>query len=97
VTGELGTPSFYVVQDRRHGWSWRCFSTNCAQSVGLMRHSFRLLQELLGISVAAAIGEAVSRWPAADAHAEAREDVADVSNADVDMDEGKEVADGDRG
>jgi hypothetical protein len=87
VTGESGTPSFYVVQDRRYGWSWRCFSTNCAQSVGLMRHSFRLLQELLGISAAAAIGEAVSRWPAADARAE--------SGCEPGGEE--ECADGDRG
>jgi len=65
ATGAPGSPSFYVVEDRRYGWSWRCFSTNCAQSVGPMRHTFRLLQELLGVSVAAAIHEAASRWPAA--------------------------------
>jgi hypothetical protein len=63
VTGERGTPSFYVVRDWRYGWSWRCLSTNCAQSVGPMRHSFRLWQELLGVSVASAIVEAVRRWP----------------------------------
>jgi hypothetical protein len=63
--GLPGTPSFYVVQDRRYGWSWRCLSTNCAQSVGPMRHSFRLWQELLGVSVASAIVEAVRRWPKA--------------------------------
>ncbi len=63
ATGASGSASFYVVEDRRYGWSWRCFSTNCAQSVGPMRHSFRLLQELLGVSVASAIREAVSRWP----------------------------------
>jgi len=65
ATGAPGSPSFYVVEDRRYGWSWRCFSSNCAQSVGPMRHSFRLLQELLGVSVAAAIREAAARWPAA--------------------------------
>jgi len=64
-TGAAGSASFYVVRDRRYGWSWRCLSTNCAHSVGPMRHSFRLLQELLGVSVAAAIREAVSRWPEA--------------------------------
>jgi hypothetical protein len=96
LTGEPGTPSFYVVQDRRYGWSWRCLSTNCVQSAGLMRHSFRLLQELLGISVAAAIGEAVSRWPAADARADAA-DVRDAYSDDERVDEGKEMADGDSG
>ncbi len=65
ATGAPGSPSFYVVEDRRYGWSWRCLSTNCAESVGPMRHSFRLWQELLGVSVAAAIHEAASRWPAA--------------------------------
>ncbi|HKB47997.1 MAG TPA: hypothetical protein VKC57_09890, partial [Ktedonobacterales bacterium] len=65
ATGAVGSASFYVVDDRRYGWSWRCLSTNCAQSAGPMRHSFRLLQELLGVSVAAAIREAASRWPAA--------------------------------
>ncbi len=68
--GAPGSPSFYVVEDRRYGWSWRCLSTNCAQSVGPMRHSFRLLQELLGVSVAAAIREAVSRWPEAEAESD---------------------------
>jgi len=63
TAGLPGTPSFYVVQDRRYGWSWRCLSTNCAQSVGPMRHSFRLWQELLGISASSAIVEAVRRWP----------------------------------
>ncbi len=93
ITGERGTPSFYVVLDRRYGWSWRCLSTNCVQSTGLMRHSFRLLQELLGISVAAAIREAASRWPAADARAGVGgdEDVAEDLN---DLDERKEIADG---
>jgi len=65
LSGERGTPSFYVVRDRRYGWSWRCLSTNCAQSAGSMRHSFRLWQELLGVSVAAAIREAAARWPQA--------------------------------
>jgi len=69
TTGAPGSASFYVVADRRYGWSWRCLSTNCAQSVGPMRHSFRLLQELLGVSVAAAIREAASRWPQAAASA----------------------------
>jgi len=65
AAGLPGTPSFYVVRDPRHGWSWRCLSTNCAQSAGPMRHSFRLWQELLGVSVASAIVEAVRRWPTA--------------------------------
>jgi len=95
VTGERGTPSFYVVLDRRYGWSWRCLSTNCAQSTGLMRHSFRLLQELLGVSVAAAIREAVSRWPAADVRAGGGgEDIAEDPEDREDLDEGKEIADG---
>jgi hypothetical protein len=64
--GRPGTPSFYVVHDRRHGWSWKCFSTNCPYSWGLMRHPFELFQRLLDLSVRAAIVEACVRWPAAD-------------------------------
>jgi hypothetical protein len=65
--GRAGTPSFYAVRDRRYGWSWRCFSTHCAHSTGLLRHSFRLLQELLELTVSQAIREACARWPEADA------------------------------
>jgi hypothetical protein len=97
VSGQRGTPSFYVVQDRRYGWSWRCLSTNCAQSVGPMRHSFRLLQELLGVSVAAAIHEAVSRWPTADARVEGPRGPDARGEDPEDLDERKEIADGDRG
>jgi TOTE conflict system, Archaeo-Eukaryotic Primase domain len=61
--GRPGSPSFYVVEDRRYGWSWRCLSTNCAFSLGPMKHSFRLLQELLELGVAATIHEARRRWP----------------------------------
>jgi len=61
--GRPGSPSFYVVEDRRYGWSWRCLSTNCSFSAGPMKHSFRLLQELLELSVAATIHEARRRWP----------------------------------
>jgi hypothetical protein len=61
--GRAGSPSFYVVEDRCYGWSWRCLSTNCAFSAGPMKHSFRLLQELLEFSVAATIHEARRRWP----------------------------------
>jgi hypothetical protein len=61
--GRPGSPSFYVVQDHRYGWSWRCLSTNCAFSLGPMKHSFRLLQELLELDVAATIHEARRRWP----------------------------------
>jgi len=66
AAGLPGTPSFYVVHDRRYGWSWRCLSTNCAFSTGPMKHSFRLWQELLGLSAAAAVVEAAQRWPAAE-------------------------------
>ena len=55
VNGDPGTPSFYVVHNRRYGWSWRCLSTNCAFSLGPMKHSFRLLQELLELGVATTI------------------------------------------
>jgi hypothetical protein len=65
-SGRPGTPSFYVVHDRRFGWNWRCLSTNCIQSSGPMRHSFRLWQELLGLSPAGALAEAAQRWPRAD-------------------------------
>ncbi len=94
TTGASGSASFYVVEDRRFGWSWRCFSTNCAQSVGPMRHSFRLLQELLGVSVAAAIREAASRWPAA---AEARVDGAAHAVAHENETESPDRADPDGG
>jgi len=63
VEGCPGSPSFYVVEDRCYGWSWRCLSTNCAFSLGPMKHSFRLLQELLELNVAATIHEARRRWP----------------------------------
>jgi hypothetical protein len=65
ATGVAGSPSLYMVQDRHYGWSWRCLSTNCAYAQGPMKHSFRLWQELLGLSVAAAIYEAADRWPEA--------------------------------
>jgi hypothetical protein len=64
--GRPGAPSFYVVHDRRHGWSWKCFSTNCPYSWGLLRHPFELFQRLLDLSVRAAIVEACVRWPTAD-------------------------------
>jgi hypothetical protein len=64
--GRSGTPSFYIVQDRRYGWSWRCLSSNCSQHDGPMRHSFRLLQELLATDVRGAIHAAQARWPEAD-------------------------------
>jgi hypothetical protein len=63
AAGDPGTPSFYVVHNRRYGWSWRCLSTNCAHSDGPMRHSFRLFQELLQLDVVGAIGAALVRWP----------------------------------
>ena len=64
--GRPGTPSFYVVQDRRYGWSWKCFSTNCPYSWGMMRHTFELFQLLLDLSVRAAIVQACERWPQAE-------------------------------
>jgi hypothetical protein len=60
-----GTPSLYLVQNTRYGWSWRCLSPNCVQHDGPMRHTFRLFQELLRLDVAAAIRAAVVRWPEA--------------------------------
>jgi TOTE conflict system, Archaeo-Eukaryotic Primase domain len=92
ATGAAGSASFYVVDDRRYGWSWRCLSTNCAQSAGPMRHTFRLLQELLGVSVAAAIREAASRWPAAAAEAERMDTVGQPWREDAA--ESEEIADG---
>lgn len=64
--GKPGTPSFYVVRDRRHGWSWKCFSTNCRYSWGMMRHSFELFQHLLDLSVKQAILAACQQWSEAD-------------------------------
>jgi hypothetical protein len=61
--GAPGTPSFYLVRNARHGWSWRCLSTHCAQHEGQMRHSFRLFQELLGLDTREAIRAALERWP----------------------------------
>ncbi|GEM_PF-1625295 len=61
--GRPGRPSFYVVCDRRYGWSWRCLSTNCMQSLGPMRHAFRLFQLLQEVSPSTAIRMALSRWP----------------------------------
>jgi hypothetical protein len=73
VDGSAGTPSFYVVHNRRYGWSWRCLSTTCVHAVGPMRHSFRLFQELLALDVRPAIQAALVRWPeAAAALAQAR-------------------------
>jgi hypothetical protein len=63
--GQPGTPSFYVVRNARYGWSWCCLSTNCAHSVGRMRHSFRLFQALLALDVSSAIQAALRRWPGA--------------------------------
>jgi len=77
AAGLPGTPSFYVVHDRRYGWSWRCLSTNCAFSAGPMKHSFRLWQELLGTSAAAAVVEAAQRWPAAEEGSGRQRDVSD--------------------
>lgn len=61
--GRPGTKSFYVVHDRRYGWSWRCLSTNCSQHDGPMRHNFRLFQALTGLTVASAVVEVAAWWP----------------------------------
>jgi hypothetical protein len=63
--GRPGSPSFYVIHNMRYGWSWRCLSSNCLQSAGPMRHSFRLFQDLVQLDVATAIRAALHRWPAA--------------------------------
>jgi hypothetical protein len=65
VDGGPGTPSFYVVDNQRYGWSWRCLSTHCPHSAGRMRHTFRLFQEVLGLDVVEAIQAACVRWPEA--------------------------------
>ncbi len=61
--GSPGTPSFYLVRNATHGWSWRCLSSNCAQHEGHMRHTFRLFQELLGLDAKEAIQATLERWP----------------------------------
>ena len=61
--GPPGTPSFYLVRNATHGWSWRCLSSNCAHHDGPMRHAFRLFQELLGLDAKEAIRAALERWP----------------------------------
>ncbi len=94
AAGLPGSPSFYVVQDRRFGWSWRCLSTTCAQSVGPMRHSFRLWQELLAVSVSSAIVEALRRWPAAAARgagADMGGDIGGALSAEIDPYTGNEA------
>jgi len=65
VDGTPGTPSFYVVENARYGWSWRCLSSPCPFSQGPMKHSFRLFQILLGFDgeAGAAIRAAYARWP----------------------------------
>lgn len=89
--GRLGTPSFYVVRDRRYGWSWRCYSTNCSHSVGPLRHSFRLLQDLLELTASQAIREACARWPEADAHRRlAAMPLAEVTVLDQDEDDSEQ-------
>ena len=77
ATGRPGTPSFSVVRDRRCGWSRRCCSTNGVHvhSSGPLSHSFRLLQDLLELTVSQAIREACARWPEADATPPAVQDV----------------------
>jgi TOTE conflict system primase-like protein len=65
TNGDPGTPSFYVIHNRRYGWSWRCLATT--HSDGPMRHSFRLFQELLQLDVVSGIGAALVRWPEAGA------------------------------
>jgi hypothetical protein len=40
ANGRPGTPSLYVVENRRHGWSWRCLSSNCGAAAGPMHHAF---------------------------------------------------------
>jgi hypothetical protein len=61
--GAPGTPSLYVVQDARYGWSWRCLSTNCYLHEGPLKHSFRLFCELLHLSAREGIAAARHRWP----------------------------------
>lgn len=81
--GRPGTKSFYVVRDRHYGWSWRCLSRNCSQHTGPMRHSFRLFQELTGLTVASAVVEALAWWPDAKDTGEMGEmGQIDASNAD---------------
>jgi hypothetical protein len=85
ANGDPGTPSFYVVQNRSYGWSWRCLSTNCAHSDGPMRHSFRLFQELLQLDVVSTIGAAIVRWPEAGvAESRTRKDEADAHDPSAD-------------
>jgi hypothetical protein len=83
ANGDPGTPSFYVVDNRRYGWSWRCLSNNCLHSEGPMRHSFRLFQELLELDVVEAIGVALVHWPEARrSEALSRKDKGDADTTD---------------
>ncbi len=61
--GSPGSPSFYVVNDRVFGWSWRCLSSNCPWHDGPMQHAFRLFCELRRCNVRQGIILARERWP----------------------------------
>lgn len=68
--GSPGTPSFYVVYNRIHGWSWRCLSTHCRFNDGPMKHSFRLFCELRHLSAREGMQAAQAHWPQAKEEAE---------------------------
>jgi hypothetical protein len=54
--GTPGTPSLYVIQNQRYGWSWRCLSTNCgAHDEVHMHHTFDWFEWCCAGDVAAAI------------------------------------------
>jgi hypothetical protein len=56
-----GTPSLYVVQNWRYGWSWRCYSTNCGAHRPLMQHTFDWLVMLSGGDMQRALSWARNR------------------------------------
>ena len=54
--GRPGTPSLYVVENQRYGWSWRCLSTNCgAHDPYHMHHAFDWLVWCCAGDIAAAV------------------------------------------
>ncbi len=67
--GSPGTPSLYVVLDSRHGWSWRCLSSNCGAHAGPMHDIFDWLIWCQGGSVGAAVAWARERYFAAQTYA----------------------------
>lgn len=60
--GTPGRPSLYVVEDWTHGWSWRCYSTQCGAHQALMHDTFDWLIWRAGGDMQRAISWARARY-----------------------------------